>query len=452
MKTSSESQPTGERFAQTLTRSGLIDRDNLRRALEQVSSEMRGNARKLANFLIDKQLLTHFQATKLLQGIWQGLTLGPFQILAPLGRGGMGSVYLARNTAAKTMPGAVQATLPSLVALKVLPPKRAREEERTLARFLREMDMCRRVSHLHLTRTFDAGKIQGVYFIAMEYIRGRSLREVVMDDGALSVARAARLFSEVAAGLASAHSQGLIHRDLKPSNIMVTPNGHAKVLDLGLAIMENEQLPEDKRVIGGQGYVVGTMDYIAPEQVDNPTLVDGRADLYSLGCSLFFALTGQPPFPGGTSVQKMRRQRTEFAERIPDLNPTVSADFALIVEKLMEKNPEYRYRSADEVRAALWPWIAGDPELPLDVDPMNIESEAIRALEKEQSAEPGLWWDGVPVITFEATAKHATHVDSTSVGPRKRSAATTSHGNPLMVIVIIAALVGLLALLELLRH
>ncbi len=452
MNSTFESQPTPERFVKTLTRSGLIGRDDLRRAMEQIPSEIRSDVRKFADQLIDKQLLTHFQATKLLQGIWQGLTLGPFQILAPLGRGGMGAVYLARNSKSKKAPGAAE-TLPSLVALKVLSPKRAREEERTLARFLREMDMCQRVSHLHLTRTFDAGKIEGVYYIAMEYIRGRSLSEFVKDEGVLSVARAARLFSEVAAGLAHAHAKGLIHRDLKPSNIMVTPNCHAKILDLGLALMENEQLPEDKRVIGGQGYVVGTMDYIAPEQVDDPTQVDARADLYSLGCSLFFALTGQPPFPGGTSVQKMKRQRTEFAERIPELNPTVSSQFALIVEKLMEKNPEYRYRSANEVRAALLPWAAGEPELPLDVDPMTIESEAIRALEKQQSAEPARWWEDVPVISFEATAKHSTHIESASVVIRRSPAATkATKGNPLIVLVVVAAVIGAVTLMELIRR
>jgi eukaryotic-like serine/threonine-protein kinase len=453
MKSSLESQPTPERFVKTLTRSGLIDRDDLRRALEQIPGEMRGDARKLADQLVDMQLLTHFQATKLLQGIWQGLTLGPFQILAPLGRGGMGAVYLARNSKAKKTPGAAEMSLPSLVALKVLSPKRAREEERTLARFLREMDMCQRVSHLHLTKTFDAGKIDGIYYIAMEYIRGRSLSAVVNGEGALTVARAARLFSEIAAGLAHAHAKGLIHRDLKPSNIMVTPNGHAKILDLGLALMENEQLPEDKRVIGGQGYVVGTMDYIAPEQVDNPSQVDARADLYSLGCSLFFALTGQPPFPGGTSVQKMKRQRTEFAERIPELNPTVSSEFALIVEKLMEKNPARRYRSADEVRAALLPWAAGEAELPLDVGPMTLESEAIRALEKEQSAEPIRWWEDVPAITFEATAKHSTHIESACGVSRKPEAATKmSKANPLMVLVVIAAVIAAVTLLELVRR
>src|SRR5262249_25450087 len=141
----------------------------------------------------------------------------------------------------------------ALVALKVLPPKKAREEDRVLARFLREMDLAQRVSHPHLTKTYEAGDVAGVHFIAMEYIRGLSLRRQVSEHGTLNVARAARLFMEVADGLDHAHHQGIIHRDLKPGNIMVTPNGHAKVLDLGLALAVDEELPADKTIVGGQG-------------------------------------------------------------------------------------------------------------------------------------------------------------------------------------------------------
>src|SRR5205807_9057258 len=134
-----------------------------------------------------------------------------------------------------------------------------------------------------IAQTHETGVSQGVYFIAMEYIPGQSLYRLVTTQGTLAVARAAHLFAEVASALEHAHSRGLIHRDLKPSNIMVTPNDHAKVLDLGLAIMEGEG-PSDRTVVGGQGYVVGTMDYLAPEQAEDALNVDGRADIYSLGC------------------------------------------------------------------------------------------------------------------------------------------------------------------------
>src|SRR5947209_6940173 len=148
-----------------------------------------------------------------------------------------------------------------LLALKVLPPKRAREEERMLARFLREMTLSQRVAHPHIARTHEVGDVRGVYYIAMEFIPGKSLYRVVSEQGPLAVPRAARLFAEAASGLEHAHARGLVHRDLKPSNIMITPNDHAKVLDLGLALVQGET-GTDRAIVGGQGYVVGSMDYI----------------------------------------------------------------------------------------------------------------------------------------------------------------------------------------------
>jgi serine/threonine protein kinase len=179
---------------------------------------------------------------------------------------------------------------------------------------------------------------------------------------------------------------------------MVTPRGHAKVLDLGLALAVGEELPDDKSIVGGQGYVVGTMDYIAPEQVYDSTQVDARADLYALGCSLYFALTGRPPFPGGTSVQKMKRHRNEYAEPISDLNPTVPAEFARVVNRLMEKDPRRRYQSAAAARDALRAWAepgAGSE----DTDPDQTEAEVVRELERSLT-DPGAFFETIPVAVF----------------------------------------------------
>src|SRR5262249_11195265 len=154
------------------------------------------------------------------------------------------------------------------------------------------------------------------------------------EQGPLVASRACRLFAEVASALDHAHNQGLIHRDLKPSNIMITPHDHAKVLDLGLALVQGETAQE-REVVGGQGYVVGTMDYLAPEQADDAARVDPRSDIYSLGCTLYFALTGQPPFPGGTPLDKIRRQRDEEPVPIPQLNAAVPLPLASLVRKMM---------------------------------------------------------------------------------------------------------------------
>jgi eukaryotic-like serine/threonine-protein kinase len=305
------------------------------------------------------------------------LMLGPYQILTPIGRGGMGSVYLALDTRAAQH-----------VALKVLPPKKAREEERYLARFRREMELSQRVRHPHLALTYEVGVYQGVYYIAMEYIPGMSLHRVVSRQGPLPVARAARLFAEVCSGLDHSHGQGLIHRDLKPSNIMVTPNDHAKILDLGLALMEGE-VADEIEVIGGQGYVVGSMDYIAPEQTENATAVDARADIYGLGCSLFYSLTGRPPFPGGNTRDKIKCHRHEEPEALTRLNPAVPDEFAGLVRKMMAKDPDKRFASAYDARGELLAWASGEPVLPMDQQNDQGFQAAIKALESGDLAEIG---------------------------------------------------------------
>ena len=341
-----------EQFQALLIKSKLIDPERLRKVWGDIPDSLRDDAGKLAAFLVKQRFLTEFQALKLLKGIRQGLVLGKYRILSPIGRGGMGTVYLARHENG------------GLVALKVLPPKRAKREERTLARFLREMDLSQRVKHPNLARTHEVGSSQGIYFIAMEYIRGKSLKQLVVDEGPLNVERASALFIEVSVGLAYAHARGLIHRDLKPSNIMITPAGHAKILDFGLAMDRDEEPPADRTIMGGKGYVVGTMDFIAPEQITNSAEVDSRADLYGLGCTMYYALTGQPPFPGGSSKRKMKMHMTEFAEPIPEINPDIAPAFAKIAEKLMEKNPEHRYPHADAVCEAIMPWSKDEANVP----------------------------------------------------------------------------------------
>src|SRR5438552_11926723 len=310
-------------FLRTVLRSGVLDRPQLQKALRDVPADQRRDAEAVADHLVEAGKLSRFQASKLLRGMAVGLVLGPFHVLAPIGKGDMGTVYLARD---------IRSNL--LVALKVLPPKRAREEERVLTRFRREMEMCQRVAHPHLAWAYEVGVCQGVYYIAMEYIPGRSLYRLVNDEGPLEISRAARLFAEVASALDHAHSQGLIHRDMKPSNIIITPHDHAKVLDLGLALVQGEA-PAALEVVGGRGYVVGTLDYIAPEQAENPTQVDPRSDIYSLGCTLYFALTGKPPFPGGTAVDKIQRHRGEHPLPVPQLNPGVPPAFIGLLRKMM---------------------------------------------------------------------------------------------------------------------
>lgn len=357
-------EPSLENFIEFVLKSRLLDRGQIVRA---IGSRGRPGgkplppptARELADQFVKTGDLTHFQAAKLLSGGWAGLALGPYRILAPLGRGGMGTVYLARDSRLSEEHGD-----DVLVALKILPPRIAREQERMLLRFHREIEMGKRTSHPNVTRTLAGGEIDGVNFIAMEYVPGRSLQRIVGLGGRIAVGDAARIFTEVAAGLQHLHERNIIHRDLKPANVMVMPTGGAKLLDLGLALALGEPLPDDPRIVGGKGYILGTMDYIAPEQARNATDVGPHSDLYSMGCALYFALSGTPPFPGGTSKDKIRRQRTLEPPPLPDLNPAVSTRLARVVSTLMAKSPADRPRSAAAAREMLLPFAAPPQPLP----------------------------------------------------------------------------------------
>ena len=302
---------------------------------------------RLARLLIRRGLLTDYQASKLLMGVSRGFFLGGFRVLKPIGEGGMGKVYLARRES----NGAK-------VALKVLPPRKQLESTHALARFHREIDLSKRVMHPNVARTLEAGEQDGVPFMAMELVPGSSLHDLIKarDDRPLRVPVAARYFIEALAGLQAAHDAGLVHRDVKPSNLMVTPDGHAKLLDLGLARALGDEQPLTRA-----DAVLGTLDYASPEQLTDASSADARSDLYSLGCALYFALSGRPPFAGGDAINKIFKQRLEDPPPLEKIAPGVPAAFAAIVRKLMAKSPADRYASASEASRDLGRW--ANPEV-----------------------------------------------------------------------------------------
>ena len=337
--------PPLDSFLATLRRSRLLDAGDLDRSVGRVRP---ASARAFADALVRAADLTYYQADKLLRGRWQGLVLGPYSVLAPLGRGGMGTVvYLARDRRLTESLGDSV-----LLALKLLPDRKAVEDPKVLARFRREMELGRRVDHPNVVRTFAAGDLDDVHYLALEFVPGRTLRQVVGENGPLSVGDAARIFADVAAGLEHVHERGLVHRDVKPANVMVRPDGRAVVLDLGLAFAPGEPLPADPAIAGGKGYVVGTMDYLAPEQARHATEVGPAADLYGLGCTLYYALTGAQPFPAPEIKQKVRRHRLDPVPVVPGVPPA----FAALVASLMAKTPAERPASAAHVRDMLLPW------------------------------------------------------------------------------------------------
>jgi serine/threonine protein kinase len=416
-------------FLRKVLRSGLLDREQLQKTLRTLPKERREEILAISDHLISKCKLTRFQAYKLQQGITVGLVLGSYQILVPLGRGGMGTVYLALDTRTRQH-----------VALKILPPRIARTEERLLARFQREMELSQKVKHPYLARSLETGTFQNIHYIAMEYIPGQTLYRLVAAQGPLSIPRAAHLFAEVASALAQAHSQGVIHRDIKPSNIMVTPHDHAKVLDLGLAFTEGEEV-DDIEVVGGRGYIVGSIDYMAPEQTRDPTNIDARADLYALGCCLYFALTGKPPFPDGTVYGRVKAHRHEEPAPIRLKNPLVPEAFAALVHRLLRKAPQERFASAAEVESILSPWRSGQA-LPLDYPGDAAFQQAVQAL-------IGNW------TAPEPTAKDTEDMVLFHLEPEEKPASAEflsrsifseiDHIHPqVWLIVIVAAFVGLL--------
>ncbi len=368
-------------FLRDLAASGLLGAAAAARELAAAPPESRTNAERFLNRLVARGTLTHFQAERLARRQIQGLTVGPYRLLTPVGRGGVGVVYLAAGTADQ------------LVALKILPPARVRAEPRSLERFRRELAIGRRApAHPNLTQTLDGGEAHGVHYLALEYVRGATLRQHVQAHGTLSVGEAARLFTGLAEGLHALHEAGVVHRDLKPGNVMLTPDGDAKLLDYGFALVRGEERPADPAIIGGPGTTLGTMDYLPPEQSVDAATVGPAADLYALGCSLYFAFTGKVPYPGGTAHEKIRKHRTDAIPDIHFENPTVPAEFAQLVAWLMAKRPSQRPRSAEEFAGHLRAWADPPPARPKPATRRAIvrAAEAVRLTrraEADDSAE-----------------------------------------------------------------
>jgi eukaryotic-like serine/threonine-protein kinase len=352
--------PPLDDFAEDVARSGLVPPDVLARARDAIAPGPDAAVR-LARALIQQGAVTSYQARKLLAGATKGFFLGGYRILRPLGEGGMGKVFLARHEGNGRQ-----------VAVKVLPPKKAAEEKQALLRFRREMELSQRVRHPNLARTLDVGREGDVYFMVMEFIPGESLYQLVRGPkgGPLRVPDTARVFLKVLDGLDAAHRGGLIHRDIKPSNIMITPSGDVRILDLGLA-----RLADEEGALTRPNVVIGTLDYASPEQLSDAARADRRSDLYSIGCTLYFTLSGRAPFEGGDVVNKIFKQRMEDPEPLERVARGVPAAFAAIVRKLMAKTPDDRYQTCAELRADLARWTA--PEKVRAI--LGAEAEAARA-------------------------------------------------------------------------
>jgi serine/threonine-protein kinase len=342
---------------EVLRRSGLLSREQLA-VLPQAARGQPTDARLAARVLLQRGWLTVYQVNQLLAGRGHDLVVGPYHVLDRIGQGGQSTVFKARH-----------ATDGYLVALKVVRsdllghPEAARQ-------FLLEMEALAKLSHPNIVQLLDADQIGDVNYCAMEFVEGTDLGKHVRLVGPLPVGEACGYIRQAALGLQHAHEQHLIHRDIKPGNLFLVSaaDGDAprpiKILDWGLAGLRP---PRAAGSVGSQhdpNIVIGTADYLSPEQALNPATVDIRGDLYSLGCTLYYLLTGQPPFPGGTLMQKILRHQQEAPPAVLTLRPDLPAGLGVVLARLLAKRPEDRYQTPAAVAIALKPFCHGDRAVP----------------------------------------------------------------------------------------
>jgi serine/threonine-protein kinase len=328
-------KPTVDVFLDLVRRSGLVEKGQFDAALlklaDQAGGQLPTDTDSAADSLVRRGIITRWQADRLLEGRHKGFFLGKYKLLDHLGTGGMSSVFLAEHV-----------LMQRRVAIKVLPKDRVADSS-YLARFHREAQAAAALDHRNIVRAYDVDNEGNTHYLVMEYIEGRNLHYLVKEDGPLEYAAAAEYVRQAAEGLAHAHQAGLIHRDVKPANLLVDRKNVVKVLDLGLARFTDDG--KTSLTVKFDENVLGTADYLAPEQALDSHGADGRADIYGLGCSFYYLLTGHPPFPDGTLP-------SIFLDR-----PDAPQELVDICAKMMAKKPDQRYQSAEEVAQALTQWL-----------------------------------------------------------------------------------------------
>jgi len=331
-----------------LKRSELIEDDQLESFLKKCAGERGGTLpdepEQLAQLMVEHGLLSDWQAKKLRAGKYKGFRLGKYKLLGEIGKGGMSAVYLAEHVLMRRR-----------VAIKVLPKSRVKDTS-YLERFRLEARAVAKLDDPHIVRAFDIDNEGDTHYIVMEYVDGQDLHRLVSQNGPLDAETAADYIAQAATGLAHAHEKNLVHRDIKPANLLVDRTQTVKLLDLGLArLIEDEQ---SSLTLANDENVLGTADYLAPEQALNSHTADHRSDIYSLGCTMYFLLTGRPPFPEGTISERLLKHQVEEPDSLLKLRPDLPMSLIDICNRMMHKRPELRFESANEVAEKLTQWLA----------------------------------------------------------------------------------------------
>lgn len=340
MIATSDSQISVSHFVEALKQSKLIEPAKLNRVLKSVvlASNDDRTSRDVANQLVTAGLLTKWQASQLVKAKFRGFFLGKYVLRKPLGRGGMGVVYEAEHS-----------VLGTLVAIKIL-PKTKKDVEKAVGRFLAEARAAAKLNHPHVVRVHDCDVIDDRRFMVMDLVDGSNLSELVKRNGPLSYRDAVGMLKQAAAGLAHAHEFGVTHRDVKPQNFLIDKQGKLKVSDLGLAKFDLDI--GERHTNDGDQSMLGTVDYIAPEQAWDSRTVDRRADIYSLGCTLYFMIAGRPPFHQGSLAQRLAHHQTSHPTPLPELRADCPPAVWQLCQRMMAKKPHDRIQKMSDVEQA----------------------------------------------------------------------------------------------------
>ncbi|HZY91090.1 MAG TPA: serine/threonine-protein kinase [Gemmataceae bacterium] len=344
-----------------LLRSKLLSLEEAKALFARWEREAGGHATNLARFaswMVANKYLTEYQAGLLARGHADGFFLGDYKVLERLGKGRMAGVYKAQHR------------LGQVVAIKVLPPSKAKDAT-LLGRFQRESRLAMKLKHPNVVRAFQVGVAGGLNYLVMEYLEGETLEEVLTRRGKFLPGEAVRLVYQALQGLEHIHGRGLVHRDLKPSNLMLVPGPAAdggtlrstvKILDIGLGRALFDEGGTEDPGLTGEGVLLGTPDYMAPEQARDPRAADIRSDVYSLGCVLYHLLAGHPPFPDTNIISQMIRHATEPPRPLKESNPAVPDGLQQIINWMLAKDPAGRYPTPERAAQALHVFLAAGSE------------------------------------------------------------------------------------------
>ncbi len=331
--------PSPKSFLRSLEKSGIVEDESLKDTLTELSRQAAGETialDRLTGHLVESGLITQWHCEKLLLGKYKGFFLGKYKLLGLLGSGGMSSVYLAEHKISGNRR-----------AIKVLPRKKATDPS-YLDRFYREGKAAASLNHPNVVRVYDICNDGDTHYMVMEHVQGTDLYQLTKERGPLPIEDAVEAIIQSCSGLQHAHDRKLVHRDIKPANLLQMADGSVKILDLGLALFNLGEDDHSLTVMYNEK-VMGTADYLSPEQAINSHEVDHRADIYSLGCTFYYLLTGHPPFPKGSLAQRIAMHQTKRPDCATKSRPDCPLPLSHICFSMMAKLPEARYQSCNEL-------------------------------------------------------------------------------------------------------